>query len=258
MVSDEQARAAVAAITGSVPREAVVGVYGYGSAVAGGLRPDSDLDLALVTSRRLTVPERDGLIAAVRPLSRRSLRPPGWRPLELTVLALPDVRPWRYPPHFDLQYGEWLSDAELAEQVRHSPIANPDIAVAITMLRQASHAYLGPPAMDILDSVPHDDLVRATLDAVPDLLADLEHDTRNVLLTLARMWTTTATGSIRSKDDAAAWAAERLPAGDRQLLDQARTLYLEGGWGEWDATMAEVRGLAARMVNEIREAAATR
>ena len=31
----------------------IVGLYLYGSAVAGGLRPDSDLDLFVVTDRRL-------------------------------------------------------------------------------------------------------------------------------------------------------------------------------------------------------------
>jgi predicted nucleotidyltransferase len=251
-VNDDQVRAAEAAIERSIPRDAIVGIYLYGSAVAGGLRPDSDLDLVVVTSRRLIARERTALIDAIRPLSRRSLRPPDWRPLELTVLALPDVRPWRYPPHFDMQYGEWLTDTELDEQARGSTVASPDLAVAMTMLRQASHACIGPPVADVLDPVPRDDLVRATLDAIPALLADLEGDTRNVLLTLTRMWTTMATGTIRTKDDAAEWAAERLPPGDQGLLDRARTLYLEGGWGEWDATMAHVRLLAHRMWNEIR------
>ena len=41
------------------------------------------------------------------------------------------------------------------------------------------------------------------LDGVPSLMADLADDTRNVLLTLARIWTTVATGEIRSKDEAA-------------------------------------------------------
>jgi len=257
-VNDDQVAVAAAAIERAVPPDTVVAIYLYGSAMAGGMRPDSDLDFAIVAARRLTAPEKEHLFEAVRPLSRRSRRPGDWRPLEVTVLALPDVRPWRYPPHQDAQYGEWLTDAELSAQVRRGPVASPDLAVLITMLRQTSHVYLGPPAEDVLDPVPHDDLVRATLDAIPNLLADLEDDTRNVLLTLARMWTTTATGTIRSKDDAAEWAAERLPADDRRLLDRARTLYLEGGWGEWDTVMADVRRLADRMWQEIRDTAATR
>lgn len=258
VVDDDQVRAAGAAIQRSIPRDVIVGIYLYGSAVAGGLRPDSDLDLAVVTSRRLAAREREALIDVVRPLSRRSLRPPRWRPLEVTVLALPDVKPWRYPPHMDLQYGEWLTDGELAERARSSAVASPDLAVAITMLRQASHAVLGPPPEQVFDPVPPDHLARATLDSIPGLLADLEDDTRNVLLTLARMWTTNATGAIWSKADAAQWAAERLPSPDRRLLARARALYLEGGWGEWDTAMAHVRLLADRMCDEIGGAAASR
>lgn len=257
-MNDDQVRVAAAVIEGSIPRDAIVGIYLYGSALAGGLRPDSDLDLAVVTSRRLTTGEREALINAIRPLSRRSLRAPGWRALEVTVLALPDVSPWRYPPHVDMQYGEWLTDTELGEQVRRGAAASPDLAVAITMLRQASRAYRGPPVGDVLDPVPQDDLVRATLDAVPALLAELEDDTRNVLLTLARMWVTVATGAIRSKDGAADWAARRLPPRDRRLLDRARRLYLDGGWGAWGTTMTDARLLADRMWDEIRAAAATR
>ena len=47
-MSDDQGRVAVAAITGSIPRDAIMGIYLYGSALASGLRPGSDLDLALV------------------------------------------------------------------------------------------------------------------------------------------------------------------------------------------------------------------
>jgi streptomycin 3"-adenylyltransferase len=105
--------------------------------------------------------------------------------------------------------------------------------------------------------VPHPDLVRATLDAIPDLVADLEGDTRNVLLTLARMWTTTATGAVRSKDHAARWAAERLGGQDRRLLDHGRKLYFDGGWGNWATKTADARRLADRMREEIHKAAAT-
>lgn len=255
-MNDAQLRAAVDAVTRVVPADAILGIYLYGSAVSGGLRPDSDLDLAVLTSRRLAPGEKDRLVDGLHPLSRRSLRPAGWRPLEVTVLAQPDVRPWRYPPRFDLQYGEWLSDDQLSDQVRRGPTKSPDLAVAITLLREASRPLEGPPAADVLDPVPRADLVRAMLDEIPSLLGDLEDDTRNVLLTLARMWSTVATGAVSSKDDAAEWAVAELPAEQRPPLIHARSLYRDGGWGEWDGMTAEVRGLAQRMADEIRRAAA--
>lgn len=238
------------------PSDAQVGTYLYGSATDGGLRPDSDLDLAVVVSRRLTAEEKHALIAALRPLSRRGVRPADWRPLEVTVLALTDVRPWRYPARVDLQYGEWLTDADLAEQVARRPRQHPDVALAITQLRTAGRALSGLPARQLLDPVPHHDVVRATIDALPSLLADLEDDTRNVLLTLARMWSTLATEMLRPKDDAADWVLARLTPQDQGTMAYARDLYRQGGWGDWGDRLVEVGHLADRMVLEIRAAAA--
>jgi streptomycin 3"-adenylyltransferase len=91
---------------------------------------------------------------------------------------------------------------------------------------------------------------------IDGLLSDLDDDTRTFVLTLARIWCTLATGRIRTKDDAAAWALERLPADLREPLARARTIYLDGGEERWDdlagglrlhvdAVGAEIRRLAA-------------
>nr|BFE79616.1 hypothetical protein GCM10020093_022170 [Planobispora longispora] len=52
------------------------------------------------------------------------------------------------------------------------------------------------------------------------------------MLTLARVWTTLATGEIRSKDAAADWALARLPAEHRPVLEHARELYLSRRYSE--------------------------
>ena len=68
---------------------------------------------------------------------------------------------------------------------------------------------------------------RATpLDDRPSLRADLDSDTRNVLLTLVRMWFTVVTGEMAAKDAAASWAAEGLALASRSLVERARDGYL--------------------------------
>jgi streptomycin 3"-adenylyltransferase len=88
---------------------------------------------------------------------------------------------------------------------------------------------------------------------LPSLLADLDTDTRNILLTLARIWTTLATGEIRSKDGAARWALVRLPVELRAPLDRARASYLGAveAVDSWDESLAAVHATAAWMVDEI-------
>jgi predicted nucleotidyltransferase len=246
-----QTDAVLQALTDSVEAAVVQGVYLYGSAIVGGLRPDSDLDLFAVIGRGLTLAERRTLVDRLLPISGRDTRPPSWRPVELTAVVGSEVRPWRYPPRFEFQYGEWLRDEFLRGALEPRPSSNPDVAVLVTMVLAHGEVLLGPPAAELLEPVPRGDLVRAMVDEIPGLLDDIDSDTRNVLLTLARMWTTVATGEVRSKDAAAHWAAQRLPEVHRLPLQRARAGYLgedDGPWGE------DVRGTAAVIIREIERA----
>jgi predicted nucleotidyltransferase len=242
--------AVVAVLEAALPPGALACLARYGSAVSGGLRPDSDLDLFGVLSRRLTDDEKRELVSGLIPISWRKVRPPSWRPLELTLVVRDEVTPWRYPPRFDFQYGEWLRDELVAGNLSPWPPVNPDVAVLVAMVRAKGVPVLGPRPAELLDPVPRADLVRAIVDELPSLLADLETDTRNVLLTLARMWVTVATGRITSKDEAASWAAERLPPSECALLERARDGYLgtiDDRWEEMDAIRATAESLADRI-----------
>ena len=251
---DEQVTAVVGCLL-ALPDDTVAGAYLYGSAVEGGLRPDSDLDFFVVSERPIQPDERVGIVGRLSPISDRRTRPPTWRPVELTVVVRSDVRPWRYPPRMEFQYGEWLrSDLEVGN-LDPQPQFNPDLAVLITMVLHSGRVLAGSPAAQLLDPVPRGDLVRAMLSGVDGLLADLETDTRNVLLTLARIWSTVVEGGIRSKDAAAGWALRRLPEEHRSVLAHARTGYLEGGDEAWGDAMASAREHAGFMVAEIQRVA---
>jgi hypothetical protein len=103
---------------------------------------------------------------------------------------------------------------------------NPDLATLITMVMLANLPLVGPPPAEIFDPVPNDDLLRAMVGDIDTLRGSIESDTRNVILTLARIWSTVATGVIRSKDAAADWTLERLPDTHRPVLARARAIYI--------------------------------
>lgn len=219
----------------------LLGAYLHGSAVLGGLRPTSDLDILVVLNRRTTPTERRALVEGMLDVSGARARRGPSRPVELSVVAENDVKPWRYPPRQEFMYGEWLRDRyEQGGAPQPEPAA--DLSIMITMVLQGNAVLVGPPPAQLLDPVPHDDLIRGAIAGIPQLLADLESDTRNVLLTLARIWTTLQTGQIRSKDAAAAWALEQLPPEHQPVLARARTMYLHGEdeehWGDFDAVGA--------------------
>lgn len=101
----------------------------------------------------------------------------------------------------------------------------------------------------------HEDLRRAIVAGVPDLLDELDSDTRNVLLTLARIWMTLDTGEITSKDIAADWAIARLPEAERRVLAHARAIYLGDEAEDWADLGPLIRPVADRLVAEIERSA---
>lgn len=239
---EEQLDHAVALVR-EVLGDELVGLYLFGSAVLGGLSPTSDLDLLAVSRRPTTHAERRRLVEGLLALSMRP------RYLELTIVVQSDVRPWRYPPQMDFQYGDWLRD-QLERGEIPPPAPNPDLAALITMTLLYGRPLAGPPPADVFAPVPREDLVRAGVDEIEGILADLDGDTRNMLLTLARIWSTAETGEIRSKDAAADWAIPRLPEAHRPVLERARDGYRSGDYGTWDDL--DVRACAGYVVGEIR------
>ncbi|MHA4854323.1 aminoglycoside adenylyltransferase family protein [Rhodococcus sp. MSC1_016] len=200
----------------------LLGTYLHGSAVLGGLAPASDLDVLAVTRRSLDERRRRALVAGLLQISGLT---PTVRPVELTVVVQSQVRPWRFSPIGDFLYGEWLRD-DLQRSGPPLPHPMPDLALILTMVLAGNHPLSGPAPAELLDTVPHADLVRASVEGIPELLAGLDDDIRNVLLTLARIWTTTATGRIKTKDAAADWAVAHLSPEHRPVLEHAKSLYL--------------------------------
>ena len=216
----------------------VVGAYLFGSAVLGGLQPDSDLDVLVVSRRATTRAEKQALVDRLLSLSQRP------RHLELTITA---------DGALDFQYGDWWRrefESGNVEPWSGTAAAN-DLTVLIAMVLTAGRPLLGPPPGEVLLPVSRPDLTRAMLEGIDPLLADLDDDTRNVVLTLARIWTTLGTGEFRSKDAAADWALERLPAEHRAVLARARAIYLGDEPERWDDLAPRVRPHANYVVAEI-------
>jgi len=232
----------------------VIGAYQHGSAVLGELRPRSDTDVLVVSKRRLTREERRALVDGLLLISGRWGQPGAPRPIELTIVVQTDVQPWRYAPRLEFQYGEWMRTGIERGGMPSASDESPDLAPLITMVLLADRSLFGPPPAEVLDPVPHDDLIRAITAGIPGLLSDLESDTANVVLTLARIWTTAATRAIRSKDAAADWVLPRLPEAHRAVLARARAVYVGEAEDRWDDLQAHLRPHVDFVATEIERA----
>lgn len=234
----------------SVLGDAVVGVYLFGSAVIGGLRPDSDVDVLAVAHRPMSKDARQRLARGLMEVSGEPGEGASARPVELTVVRLSDVVPWRFPPQSEFVYGEWLRQSvDLRAGARPGP--DPDLAIVLATVRQGSIAMLGPRVEELLETVPPADVRQAIAESLPTLVQCAEGDERNVLLTLARMWMTSDTGEIMPKDVAAAWALTRLPAEHADLLRLARAAYLGESSDEWGSRQQEMNAVVTYMKRSV-------
>ncbi|QSQ14004.1 aminoglycoside adenylyltransferase family protein [Myxococcus landrumensis] len=241
---DTESRAQVARVVDLLPRllgDDVVGLYLLGSALNGGLRPKSDVDLMLALSRPLGDGRREALVEQLLAISvDPRLGAPG-RPLEVTVVVLDDVRPWRHPAKRELQFGEWLHDDFVAKRVE-PPVIDPDLTLLLTMVRQHGVALMGPPPTEVFDPVPPADVERALAETVAQWTGEdtWRGEEKNILLALARIWMTRVQGGFFPKDVAAAWALERLPPAHRPVLESARAAYLGEREVDWTRLAGEV------------------
>lgn len=212
----------------------LLGVYLYGSSLVGGLQKYSDIDLFAVTNRATTSEEKAKLIAKLLQISGIYMKS-SKLPLEVTLVDKRMINPWEYPPHFDFQYGDWLR--ETFEKGIIEPWKNyemPDLAVIVTQVLLRSDTLWGLKPGQLLVEVPYRDFMKAMLHDVNRLAADLEHDTRNVLLTFARIWSTLKTDTIRSKPAAADWAINHLPEKHQSVMQRAKSICMGIENEHWD------------------------
>ena len=205
----------------------LLGIHLYGSALDGGLKPLSDIDLLVIVAEH---PDH----TALRDLQRALLAisaPPGQhatlRALEATVIVRDEVVPWRHPARRELQFGEWLRQDILADIVE-PPTHDPDIAILLTKAQQRSIALHGPALGELLQPVPQRDFVQALADTLsqwndPD---DWRGEEANIVLALSRIWYSAQTGRIAPKDVAADWLLQRLPDAHHAIVANARAVHL--------------------------------
>jgi predicted nucleotidyltransferase len=238
-----------------VLRDDLVGAYLHGSAVLGGFRPDSDIDVVVVSTRRTTDDQKRRLIDLLLSISGRRASLRLGRPIELDVVVESEIRPWRYPPPFDFHYSElWRERFESGELAPWTNATNPDIASAVTIALLGDEPLAGPHPSQVFDPVPRADYVEAILRDIETVDEYLRWDTRNVVLTLPRIWSAVATDAVYSKDGAAGWALARLPEEHRPVLELARAAYRGEAEDSWDDLHAQVRAFADYVVSEIERA----
>lgn len=228
----------------------LLGIYLYGSSILGGLQKYSDIDLFVVSNRATTREEKAQLAAALLKISGIYMKSKEL-PIEMTIVEKSAINPWHYPPRFDFQYGEWLREQFECGNIEPWPAKEmPDLALLVTQILLASNTLVGADPEQLLCKVPYKDFMTAIIDALPNLMLELDGDTRNVLLTLARIWSTVATDAIRSKPAAADWVINRLPEKYHPVMERVKAICKGEEKEHWDDIQELIKPCADFMLSE--------
>ncbi len=219
----------VAIVAADLFGERLRGVYLYGSAVLGGLHPDSDVDVLIIIDGSLDGTQRAELTKRLLKLSvtveAARCERHGLRPLEVTILDSVKLKPRRFPPQIEYLYGEWLRD-EIEAGELPMPYESTDLVILLRQSERHSLRLYGRELSEFADPIPDSDIKRAMRAELPKLAGYLHGDERNVLLTYCRMWYTLDAGEIVSKDEAASWVLAKLEPDLRRPIEVARLAYL--------------------------------
>jgi hypothetical protein len=224
----------------------LLGVYLYGSAVAGGFEPDaSDLDLAIVVGSEVDAIDRgafDGLI------ERLAAREPEWADrLDLVFVGQATLAAFR-------EGGPLLSISHDEPLRRYD---DADDWLPTWFLVRGGRTIAGPPVESLVPPITLAEFTAAVANDGDRLLAGLAGEARPgvvayTVLTVARVACLLATHRVVPKQDAAAWLAVRDP-GARETLEACLRVRASGGRNAF--TLAESRAaieLAERLGAQIR------
>lgn len=244
----------VLALLQNVLGENLLGVYLYGSILMWGLQKYSDIDLFVIVLRETTRQEKEEIAKALLRISGIYAVSKELKPIELTIVVKSQVSPWHYPPSFDFLYGDWLrKDFEAGNFEPWQTKELPNLALVITQLLLSNQVLFGPKSHLLLDSVPYNDFISATTSEIDSVLNDLGWDTRNVLLALARIWSTVETDKIRSKLDAADWTIRKLPDRYKPILIRTKSILLGEQLENWEDLSREIQPCAEYIVEQIKK-----
>lgn len=220
----------VVSIVDELFKEQIVGVYLYGSAILGGLYQNSDLDILIITDRKIINNEREIITKHFLNISS----PIGniKKPLEITFVNRDDIVLKSFPPRYEYMYGEWLRDEIQRGKIPQSN-CDPDLVILLWQARLHSMPLRGVDAKKIIPFISNSEVRRAILHSLPILVDNMKGDERNVLLTLARMWFTVENQDICPKNIAAEWVVPKLPSNFAPLMKMACQAYLGKCTDEW-------------------------
>ena len=218
--------------------DSLVGVYLHGSAVMGCFNPQkSDIDLIIVADRPLSDSVKRAYMDMVVRFNARAPE----KGIEMSVVLREVCRPFVYPTPFELHFSvshlKWYED-DPGDYIRKMRGEDKDLAAHFTIIRKRGKCLYGLPVEEVFAEVPHRDYMDSIRNDIAEAPERITEDTLYLTLNLARVLAYQEEGLVLSKKEGGEWAAARLPAEYRPLIEEALREYTGNTEGVYDPELA--------------------
>lgn len=216
----------IAGTLGDVLGDALSGLYLHGSLATGAFhRERSSVDLLALTSRRLTVRERDQVARALVLLSgARPLR----RDIDVFVVQERFARSYRHPMPYEVHYKSELLHSIRRREIDYSVDATSlELAARMIETRERGVTLVGPPPPTVFGPIPWYAYMAALEADFSSGREELEKMPADMVLNACRILHASTSSAIVSlnKDEAASWAMSTVPRMYHSVINDALQLY---------------------------------
>jgi len=185
-------------------------MYLYGSLTFDCYNPArSDVDILVVTRRRMAPETRSALAAELRRLAEIA-------PIEISFLSRGDLEPWRYPTPFDYHFSGEDEGQDGADAYFATEIANA---------RTRGVALVGPPPRKLLPDVPDEDFLDAIERDLDWVRERLDERPGYAVLNCCRVLAYRQERTVMSKAQGAEWGLRAAPERFRPVVAEAAAMY---------------------------------
>lgn len=213
--------------------EQLLGIYIHGSMALGYFRENiSDIDLLVVTNRRITRAERLQIAEEIIEADQKPC------PLEMSALYLGDLKPWRHPTPCQFHYSEAWTEryrqllwGEMKECfIVDTDFEDPDIACHVKLTKQSGICIFGKPIAEVFPEVPETDF----WDSISQDVADYDFHAyepkyfASNILVLGRILSYKKEKRILSKYEAGLWTIGQMPEKYHYILEDALKVWYLG------------------------------
>jgi streptomycin 3"-adenylyltransferase len=232
----------------SVLQDGLVGMYLYGSLAMGCFNPrSSDIDVIVVTRKRLSKGQRKRIIEYLKESSSRDRR------MELSIVSADAVRNPQYPMMVDVHYEYWGNIFENKK--------DKEILSNLYTTRRRGFRVWGTPISRVFSKIPAGYHLRAVKEDIEHTRKYLHVDPKDTGYNVAVYWVLGSCrilafireGRVLSKLEGGRWGLANLPEEYHDLIEQAVSCYQGDGEENGTWKREELGAFAGYMVEIIRE-----